>query len=147
MTRQVFDDKLLAVIRGNALGVLVTVKRDGRPQLSNVSYYFDPHDVAIQVSVTEPRAKTRNLRRDPRASVYVGSDDGWSYAVAEGDATLTAPAAAPDDDTVEGLVALYRSIRGEHPDWDDYRRAMVDERRVLLTLPIGHLYGLPPGVR
>lgn len=147
MTRHVFDDKLLAVIKGNSLGVLATVKRDGRPQLSTVTYHFDPRAVAIQVSVTEPRAKTRNLRRDARASLHVGSDDGWSYAVAEGDAVLTPPAAAPDDDTVEALITLYRNVAGEHPDWDDYRRAMVDDRRVLLTLPIAHLYGLPPGIR
>ena len=147
MGRHVFDDKLLAVIADNSLGVLATLKRDGRPQLSNVSYYFDARNVTIQVSVTEPRAKTRNLRRDPRASLLVASDDGWSYAVAEGTATLTPPAAAPDDDTVEALIALYRNIAGEHPDWDDYRRAMIDDRRVLLTLPITHLYGMPPGRR
>ncbi|BBX91140.1 PPOX class F420-dependent oxidoreductase [Mycolicibacterium boenickei] len=147
MGRQVFDDKLLALIGGNSMGVLATIKQDGRPQLSNVSYYFDPRVVQIQVSITEPRAKTRNLRRDPRASIHVSSDDGWSYAVAEGDAILTPPAAAPDDETVEGLIALYRNIAGEHPDWDDYRRAMVDDRRVLLTLPITHVYGMPPGRR
>lgn len=147
MTRHVLDDKLLALISGNTLGALVTLKRDGRPQLSNVVYHFEPREVAVQISVTEPRAKTRNLRRDERASLYVRSDDGWAYAVAEGDAILTPPAAAPDDATVEALVALYRNISGEHPDWDDYRRAMVDDRRVLLTLPISHLYGLPPGVR
>lgn len=147
MGRQVFDDKLLALISGNSMGVLATIKQDGRPQLSNVSYYFDPRAVTIQVSITEPRAKTRNLRRDPRASIHVSSDDGWAYAVAEGDAILTPPAANPHDDTVEGLIALYRNIAGEHPDWDDYRRAMVDDRRVLLTLPISHLYGMPPGLR
>ncbi len=147
MTRQVFDDKLLAVISGNSLGVLATIKRDGRPQLSNVSYHFDPRTVAIRVSITEPRAKTRNLRRDPRASILVSSDDGWSYAVAEGDAVLTRPAADPDDGTVDALVTLYRNIAGEHPDWDEYRRAMVTDRRVLLTLPISHLYGMPPGMR
>ena len=148
MTRQVFDDKLLALIAGNSLGVLATIKGDGRPQLSNVSYHFDARHVAIQVSITDPRAKTRNLRRDPRASVHVSSDDGWAYAVAEGDAQLTPAATAPDDDTVEGLIALYRNISGsEHPDWDEYRRAMVDDRRVLMTMPITHLYGMPPGVR
>ncbi|WP_299565171.1 PPOX class F420-dependent oxidoreductase [uncultured Mycolicibacterium sp.] len=146
MARQVFDDKLLALLAGNSLGVLATIKRDGRPQLSNVKYYFDPRALTLQVSMTEPRAKTRNLRRDPRASIHVSSDDGWAYAVAEGNAILTPPAAAPDDETVEGLVQLYRNIAGEHPDWDEYRRAMVDERRVLMTLPISHLYGLPPGV-
>lgn len=147
MGRQVFDDKLLALISGHSLGVLATIKRDGRPQLSNVSYHFDPRSMAIQVSITEPRAKTRNLRRDPRASILVDADDGWSYAVAEGTAELTPPAAAPGDSTVEALITLYRNIAGEHPDWDEYRQAMVTDRRVLLTLPISHLYGMPPGMR
>ena len=147
MTRQVFDDKLLAVIKDNSVGVLATIKRDGRPQLSNVSYFFYPRKMVIQVSITEPRAKTRNLRRDARASILVSSDDGWSYAVAEGTAILTPPAADPNDDTVEALIALYRNIAGEHPDWDDYRQAMVTDRRVVLTLPIAHLYGMPPGKR
>ena len=147
MSRHVFDDKLLAVITGNSLGILATIKRDGRPQLSNVTYHFDPRTLSIDVSVTEPRAKTRNLRRDPRASILVSSEDGWSYAVAEGDVVLSPPAAAPDDDTVESLIALYRKVAGEHPDWDEYRQAMVLDRRVLLRLPISHLYGMPPGKR
>ncbi len=147
MTRDVLDDKLLALIAGNSLGVLATLKRDGRPQLSNVAYHFDARALTISVSITEPRAKTRNLRRDPRAAIHVSSDDGWAYAVAEGDAVLTPPAADPTDDTVDGLVELYRNISGEHPDWDDYRRAMVDDRRVLMTLPISHVYGMPPGRR
>jgi PPOX class probable F420-dependent enzyme len=147
MTRHVFDDKLLAVIAGNSLGILATIKRDGRPQLSNVTYHFDPRILTFEVSVREPLAKTRNLRRDSRASILVSSEDGWSYAVAEGDAVLSPPAAAEDDDTVESLIALYRNVAGEHPDWDDYRRAMVTDRRVLLRLPIGHLYGMPPGTR
>lgn len=147
MTRRVFDDKLLALIADNSLGVLATIKSDGRPQLSNVTYHFDPRALSIEVSITEPRAKTRNLRRDPRASLMVSSEDGWSYAVAEGDAVLSAPAAAPDDDTVESLITLYRNVAGEHPDWDDYRQAMVVDRRVLLRLPVSHLYGMPPGLR
>src|SRR6201986_295023 len=145
MGRHVFDDKLLAVIADNSLGVLATLKRDGRPQLSNVSYYFDAPNAVIQVAGPEPRAKTRNLRRDPRASLHVSSDDGWSYAVADGEADLPPPGASTDNDTVEALIALYRNIAGEHPDWDDYRRAMVDDRRVVLTLPITHVYGMPPG--
>lgn len=147
MTRQVFDDKLLALIADNSLGVLATIKRDGRPQLSHVTYHFDAQKLTVEMSITEPRAKTRNLRRDPRASLLVSSDDGWAYAVAEGDAALTPPAAQPDDDTAEALVALYGHIAGEHPDWQDYRRAMVAERRVLLRLPVTHLYGMPPGLR
>src|SRR4051812_13713224 len=147
MVRQVFDDKLLAVISNNSPVVLATIKRDGRPQLSNVSYPVDPRDPTVAASVTEPRPKTRNLRRGSRASLHLSCDDGWSYAVAEGDAILSPPAASERDDTVEALIALYRDIAGEHPDWDDYRRAMVDDRRVMLTLPISHVYGMPPGMR
>src|ERR1700721_1756819 len=109
MGRQVFDDKLLAVISGNSLGVLATIKRDGRPQLCNVSYHFAPPEMAVRVSIPEPRAKTRNLRRDPRASILVDADDGWSYAVAEGTAELTPPAAAPPDNPAEALLSLYRN--------------------------------------
>jgi len=111
-----------------------------------VTYHFDPRTLTFEVSVIETLAKTRNLRRDTRASMLVSSEDGWSYAVAEGDAILSPPAASPDDDTVESLIVLYRNVLGEHPDWDDYRRAMVTDRRVLLRLPIHHLYGMPPGM-
>ena len=136
MGRQVFDDKLLAVISGNSIGVLATIKQDGRPQLSNVQYHFDPRKVVVRVSITEPRAKTRNLRRDPRASLLVDADDGWSYAVAEGTAELSPPAASRDDDTVEALIALYRNIAGEHPDWDEYRQAMRRQGKSLIRITI-----------
>src|ERR1044072_6742612 len=105
MGRQVFDDKLLALIGGNSVGVLATSKRVGRPQLSNVSYHFDPRSLTIQVSITEPRAKTRNLRRDPRASIHVSSDDGWADAVADGDERVIPPASAPHADNVVSLIS------------------------------------------
>ncbi|KPC83229.1 MULTISPECIES: PPOX class F420-dependent oxidoreductase [Streptomyces] len=124
-------------------GVLVTLKRDGRPQLSNVNHAYYPEEEVIRVSITEGRAKTRNLRRDPRASYHVTSDDRWAWTVADVTAELTPPAADPHDAVVEQLVALYRDVQGEHPDWDDYRRAMVQDRRVVLTLRIGHVYGQP----
>ena len=146
MTRQVFDDKLLAVISNNSLGVLATIKQDGRPQLSNVSYHFDPRHLTIQASITEPRAKTRNLRRDPRASLHVSCDDGWSYAVAEGIAELSPVASDPADATVEELIDVFRTIRGEHPDWQEYRSAMVTDRRLVLRLPVQRVYGwIRPG--
>ncbi|PWS41483.1 PPOX class F420-dependent enzyme [Streptomyces sp. ZEA17I] len=139
------QEALLTLIGEQDGGVLVTLKRDGRPQLSNVSHAYDPAERAIRVSVTEGRAKTRNLRRDPRASYHVTSGDRWAWTVAEGTAELTPPAAEPDDATVESLIALYRDVRGEHPDWADYRRAMVADRRVVLTLRIEHVYGQPRG--
>ncbi len=123
------------------VAVLATLKRDGRPQLSNVSYAYDRGRDLLRVSVTDDRAKTRNLRRDPRASLMVTSPDGWSYAVAECRAELLPPAAAPDDASVEELIEIYRAIVGEHPDWDDYRSAMVADRRVPLLLHVERVYG------
>ncbi|MFE7054696.1 PPOX class F420-dependent oxidoreductase [Streptomyces californicus] len=139
------QEGLLRLMGEHDGGVLVTLKQDGRPQLSNVNHAFSPDERVIRVSITEDRAKTRNLRRDPRASYHVTSDDRWAWTVVDGTAELTPPAAVPDDDTVEALIALYRDLRGEHPDWDDYRRAMVEDRRVLLTLHIEHVYGQPRG--
>ncbi|GAC1531332.1 MAG: PPOX class F420-dependent oxidoreductase [Acidimicrobiales bacterium] len=122
-------------------GVLVTLKSDGRPQLSNISYAVGS-DGIIRVSVTEGRAKTHNLRRDPRASLYVCRDDFWAYVVIEGDGELSMPAADPRDATVDELVSLYRDIQGEHPDWDEYRRVMVADRRLVLRLRPVHAYGM-----
>lgn len=125
-------------------GVLITLKRDGRPQSSVVSHAFDPATRTVRISVTEGRAKTRNLRRDPRVSYQVTRPDLSAYAVGEGTARLTATATDPHDDTVEALVAYYRDVRGEHPDWDDYRAAMVAEGRVLLSVVLDHVYGWVP---
>ena len=142
MGRQVFDDKLLAVISGNSLGVLATIKRDGRPQLSNVSYHFDPREMVVLVSITEPRAKTRNLRRDPRASFHVTTGDFWSYVVVDGHAELSAVARDPHDAAVEELIDLYRAVHGEHPDWDDYRAAMVRDKRLVVSIRAERAYGM-----
>jgi PPOX class probable F420-dependent enzyme len=122
-------------------GVLVTLKRDGRPQLSNVGHTYDPATGLIRISVTDGRAKTANLRRDPRASYYVTTPDLGAYLVAEGTAELTPVAAAPDDATVEELVEVYRAIVGEHPDWDEFRAAMVTDRRLVVRIEVDRTYG------
>jgi PPOX class probable F420-dependent enzyme len=136
------DDALRELLRTRPYGVLATIKRDGRPQLSNVNHFYDAETGTIEVSVTDGRAKTRNLRRDPRASFHVSSEDGWSYAVAEGSAELSAVAGDPHDDAVEELVELYRKIRGEHPDWAEYRAAMVADRRLALRLRVERIIGI-----
>ena len=140
-------DDLLALAGSRNLGALVTLKRDGRPQLSNVNYCLDADPAAgtalVRVSVTDGRAKVANLRRDPRASLMVGTPDGWSYAVLEGRAELSPVAEREDDATVQELIDVYRAVRGEdHPDWDDYRRAMVADRRLVLRLHVEHTYGV-----
>ncbi|GLZ41848.1 PPOX class F420-dependent oxidoreductase [Actinokineospora sp. NBRC 105648] len=122
-------------------GVLTTIKRDGRPQLSNVAYAYDPEQDLIRVSVTDERAKTRNLRRDPRASLHVSTPDLGAYTVAEGDVTLSPVAAEPGDATVDELVEVYRTVIGEHPDWAEFRTAMVTDRRLVIRLKITHSYG------
>ena len=132
---------LLKLVADRRVGVLATLKRDGRPQLSNVNYAFDPAASLIRVSITDGRAKTANLRRDPRVSLHVSSPDMWSYAVVEGTARLSAVASAPDDEIVEQLVDHYRAAAGEHPDWAEFRAAMVADRRVLLSFSVEHTYG------
>ncbi len=137
------DPNLVALASARNIGALATIKRDGRPQLSTVNFRFDPAAAMARISVVDGRAKVHNLRRDPRASVFVTSADGWAYAVLEGTVELSPVAAAPDDDTVEELVKVYRAIRGEdHPDWDEYRAAMVADRRLVARLRIEHAYGL-----
>src|SRR3954453_22594587 len=140
------DPRLLAFVADARRGVLTTIKRDGRPQLSNVGYAWDSADGPglIRVSVTADRAKTRNLLRDPRVSLHVTSRDFWTWVVVEGTADLTPVAADPRDDTVEELITYYRGTAGEHPHWDDYRRAMVAERRLVVRFRREHAYGQPP---
>lgn len=133
----------LAFARGRSQGVLVTVGSGGRPHLSNVAYHADDGGT-VRVSVTDSRVKTRNLRRDQRASLYVAGGSFWAYVVLDGTADLSPVAAAPGDPVVDDLVDLYRAISGEHPDWDDYRRAMAAERRLVVRLRPDHAYGILP---
>jgi len=122
-------------------GVLVTIKRDGRPQLSNISYHVF-NDGTIGISITADRAKFKNLVRDPRASVHISREDFWAYAVIEGDASLTPVAADPHDATVDALVDHYRGLAGEHPNWEEFRATMVKDRRALLRITPTHAYGM-----
>lgn len=139
MTATPFDPRALLV--HSRLGVLATIKSDGRPQMSPVMPFYDEEADVILVSVTEGRAKTANLRRDPRATLEVTSADGREWATAEGTAVLTGPGSDPHGPEVEALVAYYRRAAGEHPDWEEYRSVMVSERRVLMTMTVDHVYG------
>ncbi|MDQ4115857.1 MAG: PPOX class F420-dependent oxidoreductase [Actinomycetota bacterium] len=130
-----------ALLAESRIGVLATLRSDGRPQLSPVTPFYDREAGTIQVSMTEGRAKTANLRRDPRTALEVTSADGWGWATAEGTAELVGPGAGPDSPEVDALVAYYRAAAGEHPDWDEYRATMVADRRVLMTLRVSRVYG------
>lgn len=122
-------------------GVLTTIKRDGRAQLSVVFHHYDSETATLSISVTADRAKTRNLRRDPRASYLVMGETPWQYVVAEGIAEVGEVTSDPHDAAADDLVELYRSLAGEHDDWDEYRAAMVAEKRLVLRIRVERVYG------
>jgi PPOX class probable F420-dependent enzyme len=132
--------KALGAARATHQSVLTTLRADGRPQLSNVVHLVGDDDV-LRISTTDPRAKTANLRRRPWAALKVDGENFWSYAVLEGDVSLSPVAEQVDDAAVEELIGIYRGISGEHPDWDDYRRSMIADRRLVIRLRPTYAYG------
>lgn len=130
----------MTLVEAHRLGVLITLRRDGRSQSSNVVYAVSGRQ--IRVSVTEDRAKTRNLSRDPRVALHVSAGDGAAWAAVEGLAELSPVSTEPGDETGRALAQLYVAISGgEHPDWDEYHHAMIAERRLLVTIEVTHGYG------
>ena len=129
-------DHALDHVRRNHRGVLATIKRDGRPQLSNVAYLLDD-DGEVKISVTRDRAKTRNVRRDPRVAMTVVGDNWYEYVVVEGTAHLI------EDDPLPLLRHVYRGVTGkEHPDWSEFDEAMVRDGRLVLAISVERLYPL-----
>ena len=133
----------LGVARENHMGVLVTHRRDGRAQLSNIAFVVGDDDV-IRISITADRAKTKNLARDGRCELYIGRPDSSGYLVLDATCELMPVAADPNDATVDALVAYYTTLRGDHPDWDDYRRSMVNDGRLIAQLTAERAYGMWP---
>ncbi len=131
---------LEALVADSTRGVLVTLKRDGRPQLSNIGYRLE--DGVVRISVTADRAKTKNLERDPRASLHVTTADFWRWAVAEGTAELSPVTTEPGDDAGRELLTLHDAIQQQpHPDPDEFFAAMVRDRRLVVRLRVERLYG------
>jgi len=131
---------LRKLVADHKWGVLVTLKRDGRPQLSNIAYGVDG-DV-LRISVTADRAKTKNLQRDPRASLHVTTPDFWRWAVAEGTVELSAVTTEAGDATGQELLALHDAVQQQpHPDPDEFFTAMVKDRRQVVRLRVERLYG------
>jgi PPOX class probable F420-dependent enzyme len=123
--------EVLAFIRANGRAVLGTRRQDGGMQLSPVLVAVDDDDSLI-ISTRESAIKTKNVRRDSRVYLCVVNPGFFGeWAQAEGPATVESLPQA-----MEGLVRYYRLLRGEHPDWDDYRAAMQREQRVLLRINV-----------
>jgi PPOX class probable F420-dependent enzyme len=135
------DDKLLGLIAGTRQGVLATIAADGRPQLSNVLYVWDPAERVARISTTADRVKARNLRRDPRGALHVSGRHFWQFAVAEGPITLSEVAAEPGDDASRELLAMHGVHYGEL-DEDDFYRQMVAAERLVVRLQARRVYGV-----
>ncbi len=131
----------LDFVRDRHHGILITEKSDGRPQSSNIAYALGG-DGVIRISVTDDRAKTKNARRTGRASLHVNREDFYSYVVIEADVDVAPVTTDPHDATADELVEYYRAVAGEHDDWEEYRRAMVDDGRLVLRLQPTRAYGM-----
>ena len=126
-------DDALRWASGRTPAVLITTRRDGSPQSSDVA--FAVIDGEIVISVTGDRVKTANMRRDPRIIVHVTAPSEWSYVAFSGEAVLSPITVEPDDPTADQLVRYYEAVTGgRHPDWDEYRSAMVAEQRLTVRL-------------
>lgn len=136
----------LRLARSTRQSVLTIIRRNGRPQLSNVMHHvFD--DGIVRISVTADRAKYHNLTREPWAALHVTRDDFFAYVVLEGDVELAPVAERPDDPTVDELVEHYRAVVGPLDDEDAFRRNQVAEHRSVVRLEPNRAYGmleLPP---
>jgi PPOX class probable F420-dependent enzyme len=128
---QVEREELLEFVRPRHRVTLVTTRKDGRPQLSPVSAGVD-EEGRVVISTYPPRAKVANLRRNPQASLLVHSDD-WDGPYVQLDGTAEV---IDLPDAVEPLVDYFRSISGEHPDWDEYRQAMRDQGKSLIRITV-----------
>lgn len=112
-------------------GVLVTLRGDGRPQSSNIAFHFA--DGVARISVTDGRAKTKNLRRDPRSVLHVTGDSFYQYVSATGTAELSPVSTEPGDPTGQELLQLHDAVSAEpHSDPDDFFRAMVEDQRLVI---------------
>jgi PPOX class probable F420-dependent enzyme len=127
-------DKAREFVASSHRGVLATIKRDGRPQLSNMSYALD-EDGRIKMSTRAPNVKVKNIRRDPRVSVVIQGETWRDYLVVDGTATIQA------DNPIPTLKRIYQMVRGEpHPNWDEFEKSQVEEQRVVLDITIEHAY-------
>jgi PPOX class probable F420-dependent enzyme len=124
-------DELLDFVRPRHRALLLTRRADGGPQASPLTCGVDDSG-RIVVSTYPERAKTRNAKRDERVSVVVLSDD-WDGPWVQIDGTAEV---LDSPDSVEPLVEYFRNISGEHPDWDEYREAMVRQGKCLIRLTI-----------
>ena len=125
-------------LRENHHGVLTTFRRNGAAQMSLI--LCASYDDGVAFTTPGDRAKLRNLRRDSRCTLLVSQDDWWGYAVLEGRAKIIDSDNTTPDALRDALREVYRRIAGEHPDWDEYDRAVLGEERAVVTVVPEHVY-------
>jgi len=130
-TDRVERQDLLAFVRPRHRATLVTTRRNGRPQVSPVTCGVDAEGRVV-ISTYPSRAKVANLRRDPAVTLLVHSDE-WDGAYVQLDGTAEV---IDLPEAVEPLVDYFRSISGEHPDWEQYRQAMLDQGKSLIRVTV-----------
>lgn len=123
----------LAWAADRKVGVLITQRKDGRSQSSDIVYSVV--DGTFWISLTATRAKTANMRRDPRIVMHITDPEAWSYVSIDATTELGPVTTDPTDQAAEDLVDLYRRIaKADHDNWDEFRQAMIDEQRQVLRV-------------
>lgn len=134
------DDRVKEFVSENHQAVLTTFRKNGAAQMSIVT--VGPYGDGVGFTTTEDRAKFHNLVREPRCSLLVSKSDWWGYVVLEGRAKVLRRGESDDDELRDALRGIYRAASGqEHPDWEDYDRAMVADRRAAIIVVPDHVYG------
>ncbi|MFJ2094526.1 pyridoxamine 5'-phosphate oxidase family protein [Streptomyces sp. NPDC087901] len=138
--RVLTEEELSRLLGEQQFGVLASVRRTGHPHLTTVLYSWDAKERVVRVSSTADRLKPRQLRTDPRAALHVNGPDVFSFAVAEGEAEVSDPAAVPGD-------AVSRELLSLTPGFDDpvaeaaFLAQVVADRRVVIRIRVSRLYG------
>ena len=127
-------------LNNNHNGALTTFRRNGAAQMSIVT--CGRYDDGVAFTTTAGRSKLRNLRREPRCTILVGADDWRNFVVLEGEARLVGVDTVSVDEYRETLRKVYRTAAGrEHPNWDEYDQAMLDDGRYAVIVTPAHVYG------
>jgi PPOX class probable F420-dependent enzyme len=136
-------EDVIEFVSNNHQAVLTTFRRDGAAQMSIVT--VGPYGDGAGFTTTEDRAKLHNLARNPRCSLLVSKSDWWGYVVLEGHARVLRRGDSDETELRDALRGIYRSASGqEHPNWDEYDQAMINDRRAAVIVVPERIYGTAP---
>ncbi|MFI7342351.1 TIGR03618 family F420-dependent PPOX class oxidoreductase [Streptomyces sp. NPDC050085] len=137
--RSLTESELQLILEEGTFGTLASVRATGHPHLATVLYRWSPDERTLRISTTEGRLKPGHFRADPHAALHVRRDD-FAFAVAEGEAEVSAPSAEPGDAVGRELLAMAGEFVPEGGE-EAFLAEMVDERRVVIRIKVARLYG------